>query len=257
MDRSDELQVPPNQSVLDLELVKVGGRDWNVEFTLDDDAAFPRLEEGLRRYLGESCSWFDGEAVTVNVGRRMLNLNELGRLRQVFEDEFHLKVARFRCEAETLEKAISEGAGVPAALAPKQPTSPLVDEVARPRQAALFVKSTCRSGTIIHHTGDVVVLGDVNPGAQVTATEDIIVFGTLRGIAHAGAIGADPAEAVIIALSLRPLQLRIGRHVSVAPTHKGDHKIPVHPEIAYVSGRSIVVAPFTGRFQWMEERNLL
>ena len=220
-----------------------------MDFALDDEVAFHQVEEDLRHYLGESRGWFTGGAVSVNVGQRVLSFGEVGRLRQVFEKEFHLKVSRFWCGAETLEKAISEEAGVPITLVPQQRFLASAGKPLPSRGMPLVTKSTCRSGTTIHHDGDVVVLGDVNPGAQVTATRDIIVFGTLRGIAHAGANGADPTEAVIVALSLQPLQLRIGQHICIAPADKGNHATPAQPEIAYVSGRSIVVAPFTGRFQ--------
>ena len=226
-----------------------------MDFSLDDEAAFCQVEEGLRQYLAERHGWFTGGAVTVNVGRRVLSLEELRRLRQVFEEEFHFKVAMFRCDVETLEKAISEEAQVPVTLGPPRRAPSPAGETSRSRETPLFIKNTCRSGTTVHHNGDVIVLGDVNPGAQVTATGDIVVLGTLRGIAHAGASSADRTEAVIIALALRPLQLRIGRHVSVAPPDKENHVASTQPEIAYVSGQSIMVAPFTGRFQRTRERN--
>ena len=89
----------------------------------------------------------------------------------------------------------------------------------------------------------------INPGAQVTATGDIIILGTLRGIAHAGAYAPAKSAAVIIALVLKPLQLRIGQYICTAPTDKGKYQAPVVPEIARVSGHSIVVAPFTGKLQ--------
>ena len=249
MRRVDGLAKPPRGSVPDGDVVKVGGRGWRVDFTLDEEVAFCRVEDGVRRYLGESQGWFAGGEVTVNVGRRMLSIEELGRLRRLFEEEFQLKVARFWCRSESLERAISEDAGVPVELVPWQLASVSAGEALRLREAPLHVKSTCRSGTMINHQGDVMVRGDVNPGAEINATGDVIVLGTLRGVAHAGANADDPTNAVIIALSLRPLQLRIGRHVCVAPADNGNQAVPAHPEIAYVSGHAIVVAPFDGGFQ--------
>ena len=220
-----------------------------MDVTLDDKVAFLQVEDGLRQYLTASRGWFTGGAVTVNAGRRVLKSEELGRLRHVLEEEFHLNVATFWCQAEVLEEAISEEAGVPVALGLRQRPSGVLGEEPRPREAPLFVKSMCRSGTIIQHNGDVIVLGDVNPGAEVTATGDIIVLGRLRGIAHAGASGAAATSAVIIALSLRPLQLRIGGHLCIAPSEEARGATLAQPEIAYAAGQSIVVAPFTGRFE--------
>ncbi len=55
--------------------------------------------------------------------------------------------------------------------------------------------------------GSLLVLGDVNPGARVSAGGDVRVWGRLRGVAHAGSGGDQRAR--IVALQLRPLQLRI------------------------------------------------
>ena len=246
-----------SRSILDSRMVRVGGRDWNVDFTLDDEVAFSQAVDSLRHYLSQSRGWFTGGAVTVNVGRRILNQEELSGLRQVLEEEFRVKIARFWCEAETLERAISYGAGVPVELEPKQRIAPSMDKSPQPHEAPLLIKSTCRSGTTIRHNGDVIVMGDVNPGAQVTAAGDMIVLGTLRGTVHAGADDTDPTESVIIALSLQPLQLRIGQHVSIAPTDSEHDTVPSHPEIAYVSENSIIVAPYTGGLQRTMERNIL
>ncbi len=114
-------------------------------------------------------------------------------------------------------------------------------------EAALLVKSTCRSGEIINHDGDVVVLGDVNPGAEVLAEGDIIVVGCLRGYAHAGSNGY--TEATIVALSLGSPRIQIGPHVGVfADAGPLTNDMETVPVIAYVRGRSIHLAAFEGRF---------
>jgi len=104
-----------------------------------------------------------------------------------------------------------------------------------------LVVGPVRSGVIVDHPGHVIVLGDVNPCAEVRAAGSIIVLGRLRGVAHA-AIGRDAG--FIVALSLAPQQLRIGRMVARA----GDANRPSDgAEIAYVTGKTIVVERFTGR----------
>jgi septum formation inhibitor MinC len=104
-----------------------------------------------------------------------------------------------------------------------------------------LVVGPVRSGRIVDHVGHLIVVGDVNPGAEVRAEGSIIVLGRLRGVAHA-AIGRDAG--CIIALSLQPQQLRIGRMVARA----GDADRPSGgAEIAYVTGETIVVERFSGR----------
>ncbi len=115
------------------------------------------------------------------------------------------------------------------------------------RDTALLVKSTCRSGEIIRHQGDVVVLGDVNPGAEVVASGDIVVFGCLRGFAHAGSDG--DTKATIVALSLGSPRVQIGPHVGVSSGNNVEPKYTDSgPVIAYARRRSIHVALFEGRF---------
>lgn len=79
----------------------------------------------------------------------------------------------------------------------------------------LFHQGTLHSGDHLDADGDVMLLGDVNPGARITAGGDVMVWGRLRGIAHAGKEGN--TEARITALQLRPLQLRIANAIARGP----------------------------------------
>ena len=113
---------------------------------------------------------------------------------------------------------------------------------------ALLIKHTCRSGEVVKHHGDVVVYGDVNPGAEIIASGDIMVLGALRGMAHAGSEGN--SKATIFALKLESHRLQIGSHVGEAPRTAGKSKRngrAVNPQIAYLRRRTIYVAPFTQR----------
>ena len=76
-------------------------------------------------------------------------------------------------------------------------------------------RGTVRAGEHLEIDGAVLVLGDVNPGARISARGDVLIWGRLRGIAHAGCQGARNAR--IVALQLRPLQLRIADAVARGP----------------------------------------
>ncbi|TAM77697.1 septum site-determining protein MinC [bacterium] len=101
-------------------------------------------------------------------------------------------------------------------------------------------RGTLRGGQAIRQRGSIVVLGDVNPGAELIATGDIVVVGALRGIAHAGAQG--DTGACVFALDLSPTQLRIGPRIAVAPEGERRH-IPA-PELARVEDGRIVIVPY-------------
>jgi septum formation inhibitor MinC len=112
---------------------------------------------------------------------------------------------------------------------------------------ALLIKTHCRSGEIIRYPGDVVVMADVNPGSEIIADGDILVFGSLRGFAHAGANG--DIQATIVAQNFETPRLQIGPYVGVDPKPKKRTKSKSsNPRIAYVRRRSVYVAPYTGRF---------
>lgn len=72
----------------------------------------------------------------------------------------------------------------------------------------LYIRRTIRSGQSISSDGNIIVIGDINPGAEVIAKGDITVWGILGGIAHAGSDGNNYAR--IRALKLNPVQIRIG-----------------------------------------------
>ena len=236
------------------EVVKVSGRGRNVGFILDDGVPLQAVEDSLRFHLNNSHGWFSGAEVTVNVGRRVLDAEDLSRLKGIFEDEYRLKVSCFHREDGSSKGAMDAVLMPTIAQMHLHQVPACFDEPPDNQVNPLFVKSNCRSGTIIDHPDDVIVLGDVNPGAQVIASGDIIVIGALRGVAHAGANAPNGESAVIIALSLQPTQLRIGLQLSVAPPEKPKTRRASKPEIAYISGKSIVVAPFKGRFQSLQER---
>ena len=96
--------------------------------------------------------------------------------------------------------------------APERTIRPLDTNLAG--ENAIFVQRTLRSGFKVSHHGHVIVLGDVNPGAEVIAGGSVIVWGRLRGVVHAGADGDE--NAVVCALEMMPTQLRIAGLVSVA-----------------------------------------
>lgn len=74
-----------------------------------------------------------------------------------------------------------------------------------------FHKGALRSGQRIEFEGSLVILGDVNDGAEVIASENIVVLGSLRGLAHAGAKGNN--DAMIAASSIESQQIRISNVV--------------------------------------------
>ena len=191
----------------------------------------------------------------MNIGRRMLSDGERERIGRVIAAESGLLVRRFWCQPEALERereriddllaAMSDagdraasGSDLPASGASERaPLGPgaMVDGryiaggvehgAMRLAEPALLVRGACRAGEALRFPGDVVILGNVNPGAEITAEGDILVFGGLRGTAHAGA-GGD-AGAVILAMFTASPTLRIAGYSWRAGEDDGDYSIDI------------------------------
>lgn len=90
-----------------------------------------------------------------------------------------------------------------------------------------FHRGSLRSGQKLEDEGSLVIIGDVNSGAEVIAADNIVVTGALRGLAHAGAKGNK--DAIIVAGKLDSVQIRIANIVKEIDRDEE----PLHKE-AYV-----------------------
>ena len=119
----------------------------------------------------------------------------------------------------------------------QNPLTTNVQSTTTPLADALYLQMTVRSGVEIRHPGTVIILGDINPSGIVIADGDIIIWGRLRGVAHAGASGN--RESLIMALQMQPTQLRIADAVARAP-----EKSPTnfYPEVAHITSEGIRIA---------------
>lgn len=107
---------------------------------------------------------------------------------------------------------------------------------------ARVVFGTLRSGQRVETPFTLVVVGDVNPGADLVAGGDIVVVGSLRGTAHASAYDDEGYDRVIFSLQMQPMQLRIGSVIS-----RGTGEAGRGPEIARIEDRRIIVESFNHR----------
>ncbi|BAY25130.1 septum formation inhibitor MinC [Calothrix sp. NIES-2100] len=167
---------------------------------------------------------------------RLLDSRQLQELAEVLNEvQLQLKsVATSR--RQTAIAAVSSGYSVEQ-LQPETSLSSEIKATPTPLADALYLEMTVRSGVEIRHPGSVIILGDINPGGIVVADGDILVWGRLRGVAHAGASGN--RECLIMSLQMEPTQLRIADAVARAP-----EKSPTHfsPEVAHITPEGIRIA---------------
>ena len=128
----------------------------------------------------------------------------------------------------------------------EQLTKSAEDQVARAaawdNADARIVYATLRSGQRVESEHSLIVVGDVNSGAEIVAGGDIIVLGVLRGVAHAGAYDETGGGRFVFAMTMQATQLRIGSIISrgVCEQRRG-------PEIARIDDGLIVVEPYQAR----------
>jgi septum site-determining protein MinC len=203
--------------------------------------------ERLRRELEQKRDFLQGSRIAVELGRRPMNHEQLVGLQDLFVEYDLVLWAVIANDAETRATARELGLATRLAGSATDLEGNALAESANgtaatktpPGANALLLRETVRSGRSVWHEGHVVVLGDVNPGAEIIATGHVIVWGRLRGLVHAGA-GGD-AAAIICALDLSPTQLRIADHIAVAPQ---DNRPAAIPEQAAIRDGQIVAEPW-------------
>jgi septum site-determining protein MinC len=210
-------------------LISLGAGDWE------------SIELGLFKIIRSRSDFFRGAEVALQVGDRVLERDEIRKLRdKLAEHDVRLK-AILGDSAETVRSArrLDLETEIPEARQPAStddetgelpPINP--DETG---SGGVLIRHTLRNGRTVRHIGHVVVIGDVNPGAQVIAGGDVLIWGRLRGIVHAGAAGDE--NAIVCALDMRPMQLRIANHVAITPDSRQGRP---HPEVAFVREGQIV-----------------
>src|SRR5688572_17686481 len=157
------------------------GVGQEVRVILDPVASFGEIERELEEHLERSGKFFAGAAVTLVIGARKLRDDHLQIIRQVLTAH-SLTIAEIRTSLGDSPPAASfplSSAPIytPAAATPlptRRETLPEDGEL--PRNNALFIKGPLRSGQRVYAEDNLVVFGDVNPGAELIAGGDIIVM---------------------------------------------------------------------------------
>lgn len=190
--------------------VTIKGKKDGLILSLDDTCAYNELLAELKEKLAASDRHQKGPLISVKVkaGNRYLTDKQKQEIKEFVRSKKKLFVAEIESNVMSKQEA---------------------DELVRQNQITQVTKMI-RSGQVLEIDGDLLLIGDVNPGGRVIATGHIYVLGALRGMAHAGRDGR--VDAVIAASIMQPTQLRIAEVVSRAPDQS---KLEEHEmECAYV-----------------------
>jgi septum site-determining protein MinC len=177
---------------------------------------FDDMMNFLRTKLSNGKKFYKGATFIINIDLNLVNEKNTSKLKEMLFNDFLIKECIFEDQKEKLKKSFSgiyEG-------------------------RTKFIRNSIRSGQTISYSGNLVVIGDVSPGAEIFAGGNVLVFGSLKGNVHAGVNGSK--KAVVGAFILQPQLLEICGVLTIAP----DGEKPKYPEIAKIKGETIVVEPY-------------
>ncbi|MDY6877707.1 MAG: septum site-determining protein MinC [Chloroflexota bacterium] len=196
----------------------------------------------LEARLGANPAFFRGGRIALDVGALEMSRSEVDEARALF-DRHQVELWGLISTNPTTEAAAQElGLVITLDLHRSRAPEAATEGGEEPVVEGMVVRRTLRSGQSLRCPSHVVVIGDVNPGAEVVAGGDIVVWGRVRGVVHAGALGDE--DAVICALDLAPTQLRIAGLIARSPEEQ--RRKPV-PEMASMREGRIVAVPWSGR----------
>lgn len=183
-------------------------------------------------------SWQVGTNVCLVAKDRLLDARQLQTIAETLND-VKLSLATVSTNRrQTAVAAATSGYSVQQ----QNTAQPLIEGHSEETQSSnlaepLYLQSTVRSGVEIRHPGTIIIFGDLNPGGKAIAAGDILVWGRLRGIAHAGAQGNHQCR--ITALRMEFTQLRIADAVARAPQVRPKR---LSPELAFIATEGIRLA---------------
>ncbi|MBW9155096.1 septum site-determining protein MinC [Clostridium sp. FP2] len=203
--------------VTDKIVIKGNKEGLNVVINMNHFSDFDDMLDSLVKKLSQGKKFYKGSTLKITTELKYINEKESIKLKEILFDEFLISDCIFQDQDEStvrLFTGIYEG-------------------------KTKFLRKTIRSGQSINYPGNIVIVGDVNPGAEIYAAGNIIVLGNLRGVVHAGTTGNE--KAIIAALKLEPQILQIGSIVTRSPE---DNLRPQYPEVAKIKNGNIIVEPY-------------
>lgn len=222
------------------DFITIKGIREGLLLTLSPEGEWAELTARLAARIDEKRGFFRGARAALDVGSRPVLPHELDSLRLMLQKREMTLWAVVSSSSTTQITARNLNLETSLVAEQEQLEMPEVSpEVVG--QAAMLINHTLRSGRTVRYGGHVIVVGDVNPGAEIIAVGHVIVWGKLRGTVHAGANGDQ--SAVVCALDLAPTQLRIAGFITVSPD---DKRRKPKPEMALVRNGRIIAEAWNG-----------
>ncbi|MBC6315450.1 septum site-determining protein MinC [Listeria grandensis] len=197
--------------------VQIKGTKDGISIFLSDTASLVELEEGLLQHLKEQqkiVSQYQKLAVQVHIGNRLFTEAEEHSIKSIIQ-----------------ENSVMEVSGFTSNVMSKQDAKKWKEE-----EQIFSLATIVRSGQIINVPGDLLLVGDVNPGGAIRATGNIFILGNVKGIIHAGFEG--DLKAVVTGKFQYPSQIRIADQIHGFDDESSKERIEENILTAYIDDKS-------------------
>lgn len=233
-----------------------------VNLVLSEDAPFPKLLQNIGDKFRETGSFFKDARVAVTYTGRTLSAEEREQIVEAIMSNSDVRVesiapqdsgedgqAKRRTQGEAGRTQTEPGRTRRRAAGAAQAEAYGREQMYVPEGTGDFYKGNLRSGQVLESASNITLIGDVNPGAHIISQGNIVILGSLKGTASAG------ANCFIFALDMRPIQLQIGEYIAKSPDREKKQKRLFKKEketaetyssnIAVVRNGNICIEPMT------------
>ena len=207
---------------------------YGINLILDADMPFGQLEEAILEKFRESEKFFKNAKIAISFEGRRLSQEEEFSILDMIAKNTSIQVICVVDQDEMREQMY------------KEKIDSYYQDVAD--NTGEFYKGTLRSGQVLKCDTSIVIIGDVNPGAKIIAKGNIVILGSLKGNAYAGAAGDE--SCFVTALDMDPVQIKIGNVIGRSADRgpweaiRNRHRT-MDPHIALVSKGNIMIEPIT------------
>lgn len=207
---------------------------YGINLILDADMPFGQLEEAILEKFRESEKFFKNAKIAISFEGRRLSQEEEFSILDMIAKNTSIQVICVVDQDEMREQMY------------KEKIDNYYQDVAD--NTGEFYKGTLRSGQVLKCDTSIVIIGDVNPGAKIIAKGNIVILGSLKGNAYAGAAGDE--SCFVTALDMDPVQIKIGNVIGRSADRgpweaiRNRHRT-MDPQIALVSKGNILIEPIT------------
>ncbi len=203
--------------------VVIKGNKSGIRIVLDPEMEFEELTEEVEKKFSASSDFLGNAQVAVSFEGRELSEDEEAVLLSCISENSKLDVVCIIDNDKEREKYF---------------TKTLNEKLMQLNtNTGQFFKGNLRSGQVMEFETSIVILGDINAGAQVVSTGNVVILGALNGTVYAGASGRE--NCFVAALKMNPVQIRIGDVIARSPD--GKQAPPPEPQIAYLDKGNIYV----------------